>query len=120
MHALQGAPSQARHQSLVAQQPFAAAHKYQQAPVQAPFLAAAPPAPPLNLVCNCSSQAPRSAPNITFTYAGDRCYHRAGIAVQCTMVQQRGRGYERRHHFVPQWRFQFVFLPVNSSSPLWQ
>ena len=52
------------------QQPFPAAHKYQPAPPQSPFLAVAAPPPASNVVCPCDAQAPRTGPNITFTYAG--------------------------------------------------
>ena len=52
------------------QQPFPAAHKYQPAPPQSPFLAVAAPPPASDVVCPCDAQAPRTGPNITFTYAG--------------------------------------------------
>ncbi|BDA44087.1 hypothetical protein COCOBI_05-2710 [Coccomyxa sp. Obi] len=59
-----------QRQSIVLQQPFPARHKYQPAVPAAPFLAASAPPPASDLVCPCnSSQALRSGPNITFTYA---------------------------------------------------
>lgn len=89
-----GASAQAsrQRQSTVLQQPFPARHKYQPAVPAAPFLAASAPPPASDLVCPCdNSQALRSGPNITFTYAG-ASLHRPCFLVKPVQCQSTAAG----------------------------
>ncbi|CAL8470067.1 g9609 [Coccomyxa elongata] len=80
-----------QRQSTVLQQPFPARHKYQPAVPAAPFLAASAPPPASDLVCPCnSSQALRSGPNITFTYA-DTCPPSQEVAITPGLIYFQAR-----------------------------